>query len=342
MEISQKENQDLKDKTSREGLIEIGNATSDFIEVILTFVSYLNKYPYNQYKESIKEKKVQEIIRAEAIQQKFRSLKERLSEVGDNRAQKDLTQLEKDYHTEKKYFAQRAKITEELAGVGLSVETASHDIMSIMGKAMKTMDDLMLAGLDDDIDIKYVIEEIQKLKGMMSFINNQLKDIQLLFRSSKQRRRNIQINNMLDKVIRIYKRLLKKEQIELVVNKTSSMLVAKCTEAVLLQLLINLFDNAAYWLSAIEKSDKQILITMDGVAGQMIFSDNGPGVHEDIAPYIFEAFVSGKGEDGRGLGLYIARQLLERNDYSIELADRKIDRKLPGANFVISFVAEVK
>ena len=59
-------------------------------------------------------------------------------------------------------------------------------------------------------------------------------------------------------------------------------------------------------------------------------------------PYIFEPFYSGKGDEGRGLGLYIARQLLERNDYSINIADIKADRILPGANFVINFSSEEK
>ena len=56
-------------------------------------------------------------------------------------------------------------------------------------------------------------------------------------------------------------------------------------------------------------------------------------------PYIFEPFYSAK-EEGRGLGLYIARQLLERIDYSIWLADTRADRILPGANFVVSFIKQ--
>ncbi len=71
----------------------------------------------------------------------------------------------------------------------------------------------------------------------------------------------------------------------------------------------------------------------------MIFSDNGPGINKDDVPYIFEAFYSSK-EEGRGLGLYIARQLLERIDYSIWLADIKADMILCGANFVVSFVKQ--
>ena len=58
---------------------------------------------------------------------------------------------------------------------------------------------------------------------------------------------------------------------------------------------------------------------------------------EDI-DYMFEAFYSGKGEEGRGLGLYIARQLLDRYDYSIDLAEFSKDKRLRGANFVLEFV----
>jgi len=109
-----------------------------------------------------------------------------------------------------------------------------------------------------------------------------------------------------------------------------------------LQLLLNLFDNSVYWLQQSSVQAKKIEILLDGDNGQMIFSDNGPGVDKEDAPYIFEPFYSGKGEEGRGLGLYIARQLLERNDYSIELARLKSEKILPGANFVVNFVAEDK
>ena len=102
--------------------------------------------------------------------------------------------------------------------------------------------------------------------------------------------------------------------------------------------LSRLFDNAIFWLQQTAKKIKTIEIYLDGNKGKLIFSDNGPGVEKEDKPYIFEPFFSGKGEEGRGLGLYIARQLLERNDYSIELAELKKDRLLGGANFVVDFV----
>jgi len=103
---------------------------------------------------------------------------------------------------------------------------------------------------------------------------------------------------------------------------------------------LNLFDNSVYWLQTSPKKDKKIQINLNGNKGQMIFGDNGPGINKDDEEYIFEPFYSGKGDEGRGLGLYIAKQLLERNDYSIDLAELKSDKILSGANFVVSFVSK--
>ena len=110
--------------------------------------------------------------------------------------------------------------------------------------------------------------------------------------------------------------------------------------AEVLQVLINLIDNSIYWLNTIDREDKTILVTLDGNSTQMIFSDNGPGVRDDDKAYIFEPFFSGKGSEGRGLGLYIIRSILSNNDYSIHLADIHQEKKLSGANFVVSFMKD--
>ena len=186
-------------------------------------------------------------------------------------------------------------------------------------------------------------KELNSIRGSLGFVHAQLKDIQLLFTSSKQRRRTIQVKEILDKVIKIYRNTAKKANVNIEINEISkSPLIAKTTDAVLLQVLLNLFDNSIYWLSTIDIQDKSILITLDGDNCKLIFSDNGPGVKDSSLPYIFEPFYSGKGEEGRGLGLYIARQLLERNDYSIEYADLPSDKKLSGANFIVNFISEEK
>ena len=337
IKISKKENPELKDKTNREGLIDEGNATQDFTTLIQSFLSYFRLHQFKQYQESNKDKTEQDIFRTEEVKRQYEELKKQFKD--NPTAINAINNLYKTYSIERKYLTQRVEATEDLASVGLSVETASHDLMLMLSKGILGIDDLMKDCMGGSITIDKVSEELQKLRGIFSFVETQMKDIQLLFRSSKQRRRNIRVDDILQKVVRIYKNTLTKAGIEQEIEKIGSPLIAKCTDAVLLQLFINLFDNSIFWLSDINIKEKNIIIKLDGNNGKLIFSDNGPGINKDDAPYIFEAFYSAK-EEGRGLGLYIARQLLERIDYSIWLADIKADMILSGANFIVSFVKQ--
>ncbi|WMW22778.1 ATP-binding protein [Methanolobus mangrovi] len=342
--ITQKDNPNLKDKTNREGLIEEGDATEDLIVLLQTILVYIRKGPYARYRLELKDKNeqknAQDILKNAQVDKEFYELKKATK---DNKKVHDLAiKAEKLYHTERDYLKRRAETTEDLAGVGLSVETASHDIMAIMERCMMQIDSLIKTAMHSKLNKDNLLEDMQSLRGMLSFIEAQLKDIQLLFRSTKKRRKNIKVKDVIEKVERIYTRLLTKENIEFEINVIGSPLVAKTTDAVLLQLFLNLFDNSVYWLQQVSSTDKKIQITLDGDSGELIFSDNGPGIEHDDIPYIFEPFYSGKGEDGRGLGLYIARQLLERNGFSINLAELNSEKILSGVNFVVSFVGEDK
>ena len=334
--ISQKDNPSLRDKTNREGLIEQGEATQDFIVLIQSILHYLRHVPYKMYQIGLEKKVNQASVISNQIQQDLSELSEELS---DNKpAQRMVKNIAKRQSVEREYLVRRAETTEELAGVGLSVETASHDIMAIMSRTLANLDSLISdLSSPDNVDWDDVVKELQSIRGGMGFVESQLKDIQLLFTSSKQRRKKIKIRESVEKVEKIYRRLLNKQNIELEVIEIGLPLVAKLTDAVILQLLLNLFDNAVYWLGETAEEHKKIKLTLDGTKGQLVFSDNGPGIDQDYLPYIFEPFFSGKGEEGRGLGLYIARQLLERSECAIEYGKVKSEKALSGANFIVSF-----
>jgi len=170
-------------------------------------------------------------------------------------------------------------------------------------------------------------------------VETQMKDVQLLFPSTKSKTKNISVKEIIDKVYRLYKRPFNENNVKVSFSVTERPLIVRTTDAVLLQVLINLFDNALYWLKTVDY-EREIIVSLDGNEQRLVFSDNGPGIKSEDENYIFEAFYSGKGEEGRGLGLYIARQLLDRYDYSITLAEFSKDRLLKGANFVLEFVKE--
>ena len=335
--ITQKGNPKLRDKTNREGLIDIGDATGDFIHLIQILLFWVRRKPYAQYLAKQKKGKDVEVVKKEQVKAALDVVAEKL---GNNKpAQTALAQAARLYVQERSYLIQRAETTESLAGVGLSVETASHDIMSVMHRGLIALDSLIsetqkLGSLSKDL----VSRELIGLRGMLSFVETQLKDIQQLFKSTKQRRKDVRVREVLEKVQRLFATSLTREGVNCRIVERGAPLIAKTTDAVLLQLFLNLFDNSLYWLQSKASGKRQIEVLLDGDERMLIFSDNGPGVKADDAPYIFEPFYSGKGEEGRGLGLYIARQLLDKHDYAIELADIKRHKVLSGANFVVSFV----
>lgn len=338
--ISQAENPNLRDKTSREGLVDAGQAVDDLRSLLQALLAWVRKSPYGQYRQQAKTSSDVDVFKSGKVQT---LMDEAVSAATDEKTppkvRETLLEANKQYKAERRYLVQRAENTEHLAGVGLSVEAASHDLMLAMNRVMGAIDKLLsLVNSGRSIDREALQAELVSMRGLLSFVQSQMGDMQLLFRSTKQRRKDIRVVDLVEKVSKIFASFLERNRIEVSVETTGSPLVAKTTDAVLLQLLLNLFDNATYWLQGAPEPRK-IEILLDGDQGTMTFADNGPGFREEDVPYIFEPFYSGKGEDGRGLGLYIARQLLERHEYSIEIAaaDQRI---LKGANLLVTFVKE--
>ena len=127
---------------------------------------------------------------------------------------------------------------------------------------------------------------------------------------------------------------LEEAEIELTVTQPNGALIVKSTEAALLQALVNLVDNAIYWVDY-GGPERRIVIQVDASDRCIIVADTGPGVDATDEPFIFEPFYSGKGIEGKGLGLYIARQVGKRNGFDVTLSCRPV--VLPGANFVVAF-----
>ena len=67
----------------------------------------------------------------------------------------------------------------------------------------------------------------------------------------------------------------------------------------------------------------------------IVVEDNGPGVPPEIAPRLFEPFITGRGRDaahpGTGLGLAIAHRWVERHGGSV----RYEARPGGGARFIV-------
>ena len=80
---------------------------------------------------------------------------------------------------------------------------------------------------------------------------------------------------------------------------------------------VNLMDNALFWLR--DQSPPR-LIRLDAEGDAMIVEDNGPGVAPEDREAIFELGFTRK-PGGRGLGLYISRDVLGRVGYELNVGE---------------------
>lgn len=332
-------NPDLKDKTSREGLVSEGDAVEDFIETIQMFLKYLRQEPFARYRDDVARRRAQRAIRDKKVNATVAALIHHAEQTGDRSVAKLAKSLQSGIDREQRIFQSRIEMMEDLSAVGLSVETASHDLMMMASRANESFDRLTTLSSSGDKRCEACYGEIQKMRGELSFIEHRMKDIQSLFRSSKQRMHAVNVKEVFDKVARIYARAYKAAKIDLSVDGDMFPLSVKCTDAILMQTFINLLDNALYWLTVNETfpPKRKVRVYIDGTRKVFLFSDNGPGIPAENREYVFDAFFSTK-DSGRGLGLYIARQLLNRCDFSIDFAEKK-DRLLEGngASFIVDF-----
>jgi len=76
------------------------------------------------------------------------------------------------------------------------------------------------------------------------------------------------------------------------------------------QVLVNLLRNAGEAVADRDRRDIRLTTTREGAMVRVSVSDTGTGLDPAVAPKLFEAFVSTKG-DGMGLGLSICRTIVE-------------------------------
>ncbi len=91
---------------------------------------------------------------------------------------------------------------------------------------------------------------------------------------------------------------------------------------------VNLIDNAIFWLK--DRSGER-MIKLDEDNGALLISDTGPGILPLDREVIFELGFTRK-PGGRGLGLYISRDVLKKADYSLSLDEHQSEH---GATFRI-------
>lgn len=107
---------------------------------------------------------------------------------------------------------------------------------------------------------------------------------------------------------------LENKPVELVTRPVSAMMI--CDAEKILRVLQNLFNNA---VDSFDRKPGKVILTATGEGDRIRLSlqDNGPGIPESIQANLFEPFVTKNKNHGTGLGLAVAKSVIQAHDGDI-------------------------
>ena len=198
-----------------------------------------------------------------------------------------------------------------LAGIGLMTEFIFHELDRAVSHTM----DLLAGGSLRQSTIDSLREQLKTLQKRIAAFDE-------LTGEKRQSKSTFDLGDLADEVLSNHAREFDRHGIRLVFNRPDTPLVIKAVRGMLIQILENLIVNSAYWLKQQERFqpgfDPKITVTLDAAVRSLTVEDNGPGVAEDRKERIFQPFITSKPTgQGRGLGLYIARELAEYHGWKL-------------------------
>ena len=219
---------------------------------------------------------------------------------------------------------------ERLGTMGRLATGVSHDLRNLM---------VSLGYIEGVLQQKQVAADVmESVQVGMQGVDNLIKTLEALHQFARGGRLHleksrIEASQVVQDAIAISRMDLNYRMHKVEVNVEEGLPQVVGDRQKLTQVLVNLVRNAlqatAQWRSvSIEASAKN---------RRVIFAveDEGPGVPPELRDSIFKPFVSSKGEGGMGMGLYMAKLIVDSHQGEIAV----VDRPQGGARFEVRLAA---
>jgi signal transduction histidine kinase len=223
-------------------------------------------------------------------------------------------------------FAERAEAFAEMVATGLSAQAAAHDVPALLQQIDGAAMLFNKAGRSGFVDPRDAVKHSETIMAANTGVKQMLDLLQPMLRGRRFAKRTAKVSELVAEYFNLRGPRLKTRGILWeVVGDVASDFSVTINPGRLTQVLDNLVTNSEYWLEDHwGRGSKEGRIKIEIAKPKLIYSDNGPGVHPNVEASLFELFVSGKpAGQGNGLGLFITRQLLERDNCTIFLDEER-------------------
>lgn len=243
-----------------------------------------------------------------------------------NKHLKDITQLE---HMSEVLDSQIASMREqavvmyEAVGLGLIAEMVSHEVNNVSdrlsGRSGAYLRHLSKSKVTDVASFTFG----EYVKSSATALRKQVNHLAPSLQYMREKRDDVELKETVRELVTYFEPRFSTIPIRTkIVSSHQGPFYIRMNQGKFIQVLDNLLLNSEYWLSR-EVAAKQLdegLITVEFTKPCLYIFDNGRGIDPAIESSLFEPFISTKGRHlGRGLGLFIAQQLLSTDRCSINL-----------------------
>ena len=341
LRITSVENPALKDQTNREGLQDCEEKDALVALLMHVLQSELRTF-LNQVDSEIKAREPVDIeeldqrVEAEELQIRtnVRRLMERVPEVrreqslinGINEAIARLRTLMTGVRElAASYEAGRSQLL-NLAGIGVTVEVLAHELNRATEHVLRTLAEASPIESPEE----GMTTTLEVLEAQLKTLHRRLRVLDPLSTSGRQRKEVFDVVATVREIVSDHRGRFDRESVNCVVRveprSQASRLRIKAVKGMVIQILGNLIDNSVYWLRQQKLVDPEhesrIVVTLDIETRQLSVSDNGPGIAPDMKERVFEAFFTTKpAGQGKGLGLFIGREIARYHGADLYLAD---------------------
>ena len=210
----------------------------------------------------------------------------------------------------------------ESVSLGLTAEVLAHEIHNIADRLAKKSSTL-LREVNRSLRKASIIAYIEHVRSSVAAMRKQLAHLTPSLRYLRELRERIDVFEWATDLATFHNEHRARKGIAVVViQRGSDGLAVKMNKGKLTQVFDNLVLNASYWIGEAMRAGTltsgEVTIVVDAPVVRV--TDSGPGVDPSVEGTLFNPFVTTKRiDEGRGLGLFVARQLLDSESCGIVL-----------------------
>ena len=201
----------------------------------------------------------------------------------------------------------------KMAAMGEMIGAIAHQWRQPLSVISTTASGIKLQNEFGILDISTLGKSMDSINNSVQHLSNTIDDFRNFFKPNKEKK-YFSIKKSFEKVFKLVESQFVNNNIEFINNIDDIELFALENE--LIQVLINILNNAKDELLKLENSRKLIIITVNTEKDDIVISilDNAGGIKENIINKIFDAYFTTKeSTGGTGIGLNISKSIIEKH-----------------------------